>query len=73
LRVRFEKHLAPRLESKAFKTKLSQGLWFENILLIETQKLLFFGSEIVTLFERRPIFKLFRKWLLKLNQVEKRF
>jgi hypothetical protein len=40
-KVRFEKNLAPRLKSKAFKTKLSQGFWFENILLIEKQNFCF--------------------------------
>ena len=57
----FEKNLAHRVKSKAFKAKSSQDLWFENTLFIEKQNFSFFESEIVTLFERRLVFKLFRR------------
>jgi hypothetical protein len=67
----FERDLAPKLKSKAFKTKPSQILWFENICVDRKAKLLFFKSEIVTLLKRGWVFKLFRKELLKSNQVEK--
>ena len=59
--VYFEKDLALKVKSKALKTKSSQRSFVGKHFVDRKAKLLFFGSRFVTPFERRPVFKLFRR------------